>query len=495
MNGTKKAMISKKTGRSILVVAVAVALCALILLLPFGVLFPRLSGERLYNLSSASKSYLQGIDQDVEIVYYANGGKLYADRGLYRFVKQIAKQNDHIKLRLEDPEITGVTAENNSIEIRVGENSKTLLKTDLIYYYSSSAGPVSIEEYGMALSEMQISMQYMQSGSYTQQDLATYQELATKFGSAYMSSYNMAEITVTSAIRNLFAEKSPRVYAYGLVNSLFCANLEQRGYTVMGLDTLDVIPADCEALYLCAISDLTESGAAALTDYLGRGGRVFLTTDYRLGETPNLSAVLASYGMSFYSQQNLICSITASQDSTGATSASISQMLSAAVTKEHSITEGLSGMVAYNAHTLLYSQLDGVTVTPLAVSAGGSYLLNPTKTAMVYSSTGSFPFCLMAEKDASALIWMGMPVSSEANTAGGGTNFAMAAQSFDYLTGFDSHEPAEGISDVEIPSTYLTMPDGERTILIWFAAFVVVLPITVIVVGLVRRYTRKKRTE
>ena len=496
MNGSKKNLMNKKTGRSVLVAISAVLLCVLMLLLPFSALYPRLSGERLYHLSSVSKAYLQGIDRDVEIVYYANGGKLYADRGLYRYVKQIAKQSDHIKLRLEDPEITGADVENNSIELRVGEKSKTLLKTDLIYYYSASAGPLSIEEYGMALSEMQISLQYIQSGSYTQQDITTYQEMAGKFGTASMSSYNMAEKIMTTAIRNLLAEESPTVYAYGLVNSLFCANLEQRGYTVTVLDTLDTIPVDCEALYLSVISDLSEGSAAALTDYLGRGGKVFMTTDYRLSNMPNLSAVLATYGMSFYSQQNLICSVTASQDSTGATTTSIRQMLTAAVSKEHSITEGLGGMVAHNAHIVIYdNKLEGVTITPLAASADGAYLLDPSKTSPVYPSTGAFPFCALAEKGDSALLWLGMPISSEADTAGGGANFTMAAQGFDYLTGFDSHEIMEGISDVEIPSAHLTLPNSDRTILVWFAAFVIVIPVAVIVAGLVRRYTRRKRTE
>ena len=494
MNGTKK-IIGNKTGRSIFAVAVAVLLCALILLLPFGVLFPNASGERLYNLSAASKQYLQSIDRDVEIVYYSNGGRLSADRGLYRFAKQIAKQNDHIKLRLEDPEITGADAENHSMEIRVGDKSKTLLKTDLVYYYSASAGPVSIEEYGMALTEMQMSMQYMQSGSYTEQDIATYQELATKFSSASMSAYNMADMTVTTAIRNLFAEESPVVYAFGLVNSLFCANLEQRGYTVALLNSLDTIPTDCGALYLGMITDLSESGAAALTEYLGQGGKVFMTTDYRMSATPNLSAVLASYGLCFYEQQNLICSISATQDSTGATTPSVSSMLVAAVAKNEKITEGLGGMVAYNAHLINSVDAEGVKLTPLAASAGGSYLLNPSKTALVAGETGSFPFCVMSEKEESALIWLAMPVSSEANTAGGGSNFTMAVQSFDYLTGFDSHEPMDGISDVEIPSTNLSFPNAERTLLVWFAIYVVAIPATVIVVGLVRRYVRKKRTE
>ena len=494
MSGSKK-IASKKTVRSCLVVAAAVALCVLILLLPFSVLFPETSGERLYKLSAASKQYLQSVDQDVEIVYYANGGKLYADRGLYRFAKQIAKQNDRIKLRLEDPEITGATAENNSMEIRVGDRTKTVLKTDLIYYYSASAGPVSVEEYGMALSEMQVSMQYMQNGNYTQQDVVTYQELASKYSSGVMSAYNMADMTVTSVIRNLTAERSPKVYAYGLVNSLFCSNLEQRGYTVTLLGSVDAIPDDCEALYLSMVTDLTESGAAALMEYLGRGGKVFLTTDYRMSNTPNLSAVLAAYGMCFFDQQNLICTISQSQNSsTGETSTSITSMLVAAVAKEEKITEGLGGMVAYNAHVINSVETEGVTLTPLAASAGGSYLLDSTKTALL-ASPGSFPFCVMAEKETSSLIWLAMPVSSEANTAGGGANFTMATQSFDYLTGFESIEPVEGVSDVAIPSTHLTLPNAEQTILVWFAVFVLVIPVTVIVAGLVRRYVRKKRTE
>lgn len=492
MNGLKKMTGNKKTVRSLLVVATAAVLCVLILILPFGVLFPNLSGEKLYGLSTVSKQYLQSLDQDVEIVYYANGGKLYADRGLYRFVQQVAKQSGRIKLRLEDPERTGASAENHSILIRVGEKTKLLKKTDLIYYNSAAIGPISFEEYSMGVTEMQLNMQALQSAPTNQQAMASYQELASKYSSSQMSAYNMADQAVTTAIRNLVAEESPSVYAYGMVNSLFCAYLEQTGYTVTQLTSMNAVPEDCRALYLGMISDLTEAEAAALNTYLERDGKVFLTTDYRLSNTPNLSAILESYGMCFYSESNLICVISASQDGS---SASIDHLFAAAVAPHEVIMNGLNGIAANYAHAIFSTQAEGVTLTALAASPAGSYLTNAAKSAMVYHETGNFPFCVLSEKGESAILWLGMSVSSEANNAVSGANFTMAKQSFDYFTGFGSHAPVEGISDIEIPSTYLALTNPNRTVVVWFAVLVIAIPLTVLTVGVVRRYTRKKRTE
>ena len=347
MNGWKKTRKNQRRLRSVLVATVAVALCALTLLLPFEALYPNTSGNRFYGLSNASKQYLQGISEDVEIVYYSVGGKLQADRGLYRFVRRVSAQNDHIRLRVEDPKKTGSDAADQSIEIRTAEDSKRLEKKDLVYYYSASVGKLSVEEYDQTvemLGRITSAMQSATDQQEYQQLYQMYQSYMTYYGPSQMSGYNMSEKAVISAIRNLLAERSPKLYAYGSFNSLLRAELEYAGYTVMVLNTIDPIPNDCEALYLGLVQDVTEQESDVLAAYLEGGGKLFLTTDYSIGLPTNLSNLLSTYGLRFGTEQNYLCVITASQDSSSYTPTTAFTVTAVS----HSVTDGLSSAVTGN---------------------------------------------------------------------------------------------------------------------------------------------------
>ncbi len=470
MNAWKKRKLLVTVGA----LAAVIALCLLVICLPFRVIYPDSSGDGVYRLSDATKQYLRGINEDVEIVYYSKGGKLYADQGLYGFVRRLAAQSSHVSARLEDPNRTGADVTDQSIEIRSAKRTKTLLTSDLVYYYNAYSGAMGIEEYAAVLTQM--------SGIT---DAETYQSYLSVYGPAMMTAYNGAEMRLTSAIQTVLADRVPALYAYGTgtyaINSLLETYLEQSGYGVTALNGLSSIPSDCEGLYLEALTDLTAAEAEVLSAYLENGGKLFLTTAYATAEMPNLFAALEPYGISLLGMQNYLCVLNTSDSS----SSQIAVQFELA-SGTHDITDGISGAVASYAHRMVIEQTEGVTHTSLLQTPADAYCVTYGQNP----ETGSFPVGVLAEREESSVVWLSMTVDSTSNNPSSGANFALVKQSFDYFTDYDGTQLKE-IADTPIPSTYLASTNG--AVVFWLLVFVLAVPAAVFTVGAVRRYMQKSR--
>jgi hypothetical protein len=98
---------------------------------------------------------------------------------------------------------------------------------------------------------------------------------------------------------------------------------------------------------------------------------------------------------------------------------------------------------------------------------------------------------VLAEKENSSVVWLSMPLDSTSNSLSGGGNFTLVKQSFDHFTGYTG-SALEGITDAQIPSTYVSPTNG--AVVFWLLAFVLVIPVTVVAVGVVRYYIRKKQS-
>jgi hypothetical protein len=276
------------------------------------------------------------------------------------------------------------------------------------------------------------------------------------------------------------------LYAYGnggyAINSLLRVQLEEAGYQVTVMPSMEQIPQDCEGLYLETLTDLTAAEASALSAYLAEGGKVFLTTSYMEVSMPNLESVLKEYGLMLPGVQNYLCVLNASESS----GASVSMQF-AAVTGSHQITDGIKGAVASYSHLILIKETEGVTHDVLLQTPETAYLVTAATQMPI---PGSYPICVLAEKADSAVVWLSMPVDSMANQLSGGGNFTLVKQSFDHFTEH-SGSALKGMTDTQIPPTYIATTNGATTF--WLLAFVIVIPVAVLAVGAVRYYMRKKQ--
>lgn len=475
-------MRNKKTLLSLSLVATVILLCVLTALLPFRWIYPDTSGSGAYRVSDTTKQFLSGIREDVELIYYSEGGKQNADKDLYGFVQALAAQSPFIRVRLEDPLLTGADVADQSITVRSAKREKTMSVTDMFYYYNSYMGAMSVEEYAQVLTAMN-----------NAKDSELYSSYLSVYGPSQMSAYNSADIMLTTAIRSVLADRTPVLYAYGNgsygMDALLRSELEQVGYSVVKLSSMNSIPADCEGLYLALVKDLTAVEAAALTSYLANGGKVFLTTSYAAIDTPNLSAILDGYGLSSPDTVNYLCVLSSSTSSSSSTASSSVSTQFYAVAGDHPITDSIGdSFVSYTAHLIENEPVDGVTQSVLLRSPSSAYYVDTESEET--PETGSYPLCVLAEKDDSAVLWLSMPLDSMVDTVSSGANFGFVKNSFDFFTVYSS--TALKIADVKLPSSYLNVPSSAA--IFWMVVFVVAIPASVLIAGGVRCYIRKKRS-
>ena len=258
------------------------------------------------------------------------------------------------------------------------------------------------------------------------------------------------------------------------MNLLLRQQLEQAGYTVQTLADLDAVPETCDALCLYAADDLTEAEAAVLTDYLSAGGALLLTTNYSQPDNPNLAAVLADYGLSSPTVENLLYDDN--------------YQMFYAVEGDHPILDRFDGeFTAIYAHRIQTAETEGVTQTVLLRTPDqGSSLTNEEDAE---PQTGSFALCVAAETGDTRLVWLAMPLDGQANGLSGGADFDFAEQTIRWMS--DSGTTDLGISDRAIPSTQLSA--GTNVAIFWIAVFAVLIPAALLAAGLIRRYARSKR--
>lgn len=465
MNDLQKSASRRRFLIAALLLAALILLDLAVDLLPFRAAYPDVSGSNAYRLSDTSKRYLSGLTEDVEIVYYTAGGREGADKDLYPFLLQYADASPRVTVTLKD--IAGTDAAEQSIEIRSARRTRVLRASDLFYYYNSGTGmTLSVAEYAQALQTISDA-----------KDTDAYQALMTLYAPSSMTAYFSGDPNLTGAIRFVLADSAPVlcIYSKGVgFNQLLRQELEQGGCSLRELRELPAVPEDCDVLLLSVSEDLTEAEASALSDYLARGGAVFLNTTYDAVQIPQLSAVLSAYGLSAPSEPNLLYDGS-------------SQAFNAVI-GDHPVTDRFNGkFVALYAHAIQTTATEGVTQTVLLRTSENAYKVTSSGSD---PEKGSFPLCVAAESGDSKLVWLSMTLNSLSNAYSSGANFAFTERVLGWMT--DTSVSAVSTPASAIPSSNINV--STTGFVIWIVAFVVLIPLALLIVGGTRAYLRKKRS-
>ena len=274
-------------------IAAVLALCVIAAqLLPFGVAYPSILQGSPYRIPEKARQYLLAVDETVDLIYYAKDGERGADRDVYDFLLSIERINPRIRVSLLDTADTE-GAIDQSIEVRSSKRSRSFRVYELYYYFNSgTSSTLSMEEYTGVLNAMEKSRK-----------TDSYNTWLGIYGPGTMKAYFSGAANLTSAIRYVLAKDAPTVYSFvksggADIHPLLRQRIEQSGYTVASLSSLDRLSQTVFPLLLTLTEDLTREEASAVSDYLSRGGKLLLTTAYDSPTHPNLSAVLAEYGLS-----------------------------------------------------------------------------------------------------------------------------------------------------------------------------------------------------
>lgn len=240
------------TGMIAIVVALTVVVNLIASALPETYTQIDATSQKLYSITEDTEKYLDTLKDDVTLYVMVN--KNSKDDNVDRTLQKYASASKHVKVKYVDPNVSPTFASkytdsdvtSNSIIVVCGDRSKVIDYNSDIYEYS------------------------------------------------YDSSYNYSvtgydcEGQVTAAIQYVTSESTTNVYELtghdeSTLSGDFSEVLQKRFMNVgsLSLLTVDAIPEDCQALFITAPqSDLSEDDLSKLSQYLGNGGKIYLSIDY-----------------------------------------------------------------------------------------------------------------------------------------------------------------------------------------------------------------------
>lgn len=259
---------------SMIITAVVIAIVVLVNMiagqLPDSVKSIDLSGNSLYEITKTSKELLKDLDKEVQ--FHVLAEKSSTDERIQTFVEKYATLSKKVKVDWVDPvlhpaAVTEYEAQENSIVVECPDTErKTVIPfTDIIVYDQ---------------------MSYYTTGMMQEKEFD-------------------GEGQLTSAINYVTNDALKTIYrTTGHGEETFSTTItdliEKANFTISELNLMmdNKIPEDCNLLVLYApTSDLTADEKTVITDYLSNGGKVLFLVGDTKKETPNLDALMKTYGM------------------------------------------------------------------------------------------------------------------------------------------------------------------------------------------------------
>ena len=479
----KKPNFSSFRSRSFRAGGYSILVCALALVIAIGVnlLASRLpesltkkdvTAQKLFTLSTQSKTLVTELSQDVTVYWVVQAGQ--EDAAIEQLLNQYAALGSRLTVVKRDPDVYpdflsqyGVSqGVNNSLVVVSGERYRYLSYYDIYVYDMDS---------------------YYTTGQYQ-----------TQFA---------GEQVLTGAVAYVTSETLPMIYlttghGEGTLSTSFAdavskANLETKELSLL---TVEAIPEDAGAVFINAPDrDFTQEELDVLEEYLNNGGNLFYISQPPRSERPErLEAVLETYG------------ITASDgivlEGNGNYYALATPYYLMPDLESHAITNPL---IEENYYCML-PIAQGLTVTAdLPENVSATALLSTSSKA--YSKLAGYrletyekeegdidgPFSLAAASTKtlddgleSRLVWIGSTgiTDDDANARVSGGNQDLFLNALDWLC---DQEQSVTIHAKTLGTNYLTMSDATANIL--SIVVLAVIPGTLLALGMILNVRRKRR--
>lgn len=262
---------SYSVGLIVLVIAIVIVINMIAGQLPESIRNIDISDNRIYEISDTSREILKDLDQDVTFTVFAE--KSSTDDMIKTFLDKYTSLSDKISVEWVDPVLhPSELTENNVSEDTILVSCKETGKTTTV-----------------AFSDILVTDEY---SYYT-----TGTSSATEFD---------GEGQLTGAVNYVTSDSQKKIYyTTGHGESSFSSSvtdlLDKSNMIEEELNLIMTgeIPEDCDLLFMYSpVTDITEDEQALLKDYIAHGGKVYITLpSEKKEETPNLDALLTSYGM------------------------------------------------------------------------------------------------------------------------------------------------------------------------------------------------------
>ena len=424
-----------------------------------------LSASGIYSIGDTTKELLDGVTQDVTFYYLAQTGQ--EDQGIVTFLNRYTEENKHLHWEQKDPAIyptfaqqyNAQDASQGSIIVVSGDRSKVISPSDIYTYDYSN---------------------YYTTGTYDMQ-FDGEQQLTSAV--AYVTNDNLPKVYVLTG-------HGEQTLTSDQQNALNLQNVEVDS---LSLVSATEIPDDAAAVLLAAPTvDYTTDDIAVLRNYLDKGGNLMVITDSSVS-TPNLSSLLAEYGLS--AMQGIVIEGDAQYHARGYNYYLLPKI------QTHEATSGLSNMYVLlpYAQAIQTTTQDGITVQSLLKTSSSAY-----NKAAGYSLTttdkedgdqvGSFDLAVAATKtlddDKEAkLVWVSSAALLDQNVnqmvSGGNNQFLLGCMS--WLSGQDS---SILIAAKSMSNETLTINAAQASF--WGNLTTIALPVICVIAGAVITIKRRQ---
>lgn len=470
-------------------------------LVPERLLNPSINKSETFAIVAATKDYLKTLGEDVTVYYLVDGGKKDADTDMQYFLYDLAELSPHLEVKIVNTaketalleRYGAASLSDQSFIIASSERHILLDQGDLYHYYNADLQTMlSPAQYAYYLSAY---TNYVQTQSYGE-----YGEQAVSFGSQlYNSQATVAYFDgcarLTNAIHYVTSDNVPTAKLFGskdAMDSSLRSYLIASGYYFEEIASPHEIGNDCDLLILhTPKADLTEAEAAALSDYLSAGGKVFLITSCYYANMPNLYSVTREFGLDVMAERNIVCE----KDADYHYSADRPDYFLAHI-KPCDITKNFDGyFTVLTAHAIKIEETapEGVTVFPLLYTGAdtGSLIIVYENGEQGEETGEQYVAAAVAQKGDGTLFWLASPESASATgySLSAGGNFSLIENAMNWIT--DNDYANMTVSSTLISTNSLSIGTNGVTVLAILLAFV--LPLILLIPSIVYLYKRKKR--
>lgn len=430
---------------------------------------------KLYDLSEDTEKFLKGLDEDVTI--YVLAAKDSRDEQVAQTLERYDALSDHVTVEYVDPSVsptfyktyTDTAPSTNSVIVVSSERAK------VVDYYD--------------LYEVEYSFDYY-SYSYTTE----------------VTGYD-AEGQVTSAIEyvTMASDELPVIYqitghSEAELSSAFTECLEKANIELETLELFneDGVPEDAQAIIIHSPStDFNAEDAQKVIDYLEAGGNAIITCNYAYPDLENFNSILEAYGL------ELVDGIVAENSRQYYYNGNPLYLLPEVKSTDY--TSSIYGnyvLAVYSVGITYPEESETISYTTLletSSAAVSKHDINNIKTSEYEDGDVQGPLALAvaAEKTiddetTSKVVVLGssMILTDETNSIVSGNHASMFTDIISQMT--SQTELSSSVIPVkEVTLSNLTVDTAAA--LMWAGMIIIIAPLTMLVVGIVVWYLRRKK--
>lgn len=493
---TKNARALRAGGYSILITAIALAALIFVNLivaaLPSSVTRLDATSAGLYTLDGQTEQILSSVSEEITLYHICQNGN--EDGRITELLDRYASANGKIKVKTVDPVVspafvakyTEDSLKDNSVIVESGKRFKIVPYSEMVYTdYSGMTEEDYYNYYYYGVQPTGTPVFAGENALTSAVDFVTVPSVPKLYA---LSGHG--ETALSTTMTGYIEDENIELETISLLTS---SSLEEPGAFTDGLSGGAIkVPEDASCILLNApTSDLSDEELTALLDYLGNGGTLVVTADYRTPDLPNVVKLAEALGL------EIPGSLVIESSQSYYTRAAYWLLPKA---QSHEITDPLISAQKYvlfaSAHAMTEAETlpDGVTVTPLFLTSADAVAKASTSFQLAaYEEgdlSGQFITAAAVTVGEGKAVWFASPYLTDSGadqmTSGGNSGAFLNA------LGWTCEKPSS-VTIRTIAMTVEPLTVAESSANFWMVLLAILVPVSALGAGLLIWARRRRR--